>query len=100
MRAGLPAAWTRSARCRDRISLNSPMPIKGVSSMPKHNIKRKINQIIRNKNERIFLCVSIATCENILVPHDYVDFQKKKRDFIEKNFGVDVIETLAAKEKL
>lgn len=74
--------------------------VKGVSSMPKHNIKRKVNQIIRNKTDRIFLCVSIATCENILVSHDYVDFQNKKRNFIKKTFSVDVIEALAAKEKL
>lgn len=74
--------------------------VKSVSSMPDHSVRRKINQIIRNKNDRVFLRVSISTDEKILVSHDYVDFQKKKRVFIKKKFAVDIVESSSANQKL
>lgn len=73
--------------------------VKSVISMPPYSIKKKINQIIRNKVDRCFLCVAICSDEGVFVSHDFVDFQAKKRGHIKKNFGVDVIEASVARNK-
>ena len=74
--------------------------VKSVSTMPQYEIKRKINRIIRNKTDRIFLCVAICSDDQVLVTHDYVDFQSQKRNHIYDNFDVDVIEAVDAIDRL
>lgn len=82
------------------VALLSSGRVKSVSSMPEHRIKRQVNQIVRNKTDRYFLCVAISSDERVLVSHDYVDFQSRKRVHINRKFGVDVVEAAHAGNRL
>jgi predicted nucleic acid-binding protein len=52
----------------------------------------KINQLLRNRVDRVFLSVAFNSTEKILVSHDYKDFQIPKRRDIASSLGVNVTE--------
>ena len=54
--------------------------------------RRAVNQRVRNRRDRTFLLVAIASDAMLLVSHDFVDFQVPKRTEIRKTFGVDIME--------
>lgn len=81
-------------------ALASAKRILEINELPSYSVKRKVNQMIRNKVDRIFLCVSIKSQEKILVSHDYNDFQQPKRVNIRRKFGVRVIEAGPCKDLL
>ena len=68
-----------------------------IKEFPSYSVKRKVNQMIRNKVDRIFLCVAIKSEEKVLVSHDFIDFQQPKRAEIRQKFGVRVVEAGACK---
>jgi len=53
---------------------------------------RQINQLLRNRFDRIFLSVAFNSTERILVSHDFQDFQLPKRQTIRQTLNVRVIE--------
>jgi len=62
--------------------------------------KRALNQIIRNKSDRIFILTAMASASSVLTSHDYVDFQAAKRNTIRDRFGVEVVEANEAVQRL
>lgn len=66
--------------------------IKQLTKRAPERIVSKINQLIRNKTDRVFLNVAYNSDEKTLVSHDYKDFQKTKRRFIATNLQIQVIE--------
>lgn len=62
-----------------------------VSNKPPNNIKNFIEQIIRNKKDRMFLRVAYNSAEQILVSHDFTDYQIKKRKTIRRELNVSVV---------
>ena len=65
-----------------------------------YRIKRKITQLIANTRDRTFLCVAIESDDNLLVSHDFQDFQTPRRIHISREFGVDVVEAGEAQDRL
>lgn len=63
---------------------------------PTHREYRKINQMIRNKRDRVFLGVACNSYEKVLVSEDTVDFQPAKRTSIKKDLDVRVLFTQEA----
>lgn len=63
-----------------------------VSKKVPQNVKKFIEQKIRNKKDRHFLKVAYNSTEKDLVSHDFTDYQIKKRKVIKKFTGV-IIET-------
>ncbi len=53
---------------------------------------RQINQLIRNRVDRVFLSVAFNSTDRVLVSHDLEDFQLPKRDTIRRTLGVRVVE--------
>ena len=53
--------------------------------------KNYIEQIIRNKKDRMFLRVAYNTTEKTLVSHDFTDYQKTKRKNIKKDLSVIIV---------
>jgi len=66
--------------------------IKQLTKRAPERIVRKINQIIRNKIDRVFLNVAYNSDEKTLVSHDYTDFRITKRQFILTELQIKVIE--------
>ena len=62
-----------------------------VSNKPPNNIKNYIEQIIRNKKDRMFLRVAYNSNEKVLVSHDFTDYQIKKRRTIRRELEVSVV---------
>ena len=54
--------------------------------------KNYIEQLIRNKKDRMFLRVTFNSSEKVLVSHDYTDYQIKKRKKILKDIEIDIVE--------
>lgn len=65
--------------------------IKQLTKRAPERIVRKINQIIRNKIDRVFLNVAYNSDEKTLVSHDYIDFQITKRKSILTDLQIQVI---------
>ena len=62
-----------------------------VSNIIPNSNKNYIEQIIKNKKDRMFLRVAFNSNEKTLVSHDYTDYQIKKRSVIKKNLGIEVL---------
>ena len=74
--------------------------IKVLSPKPGAAVAKRIRQLIRNTTDRVFLAVSYASNEKLLVSHDYVDFQETKRETLRREFGVAVIEACVCNPRL
>lgn len=53
---------------------------------------QKINQLIAKRTDLLFVCVAYNSAEKLLISHDFVDFQLKKRKLIGKELGVAIVE--------
>ncbi|RAJ92244.1 hypothetical protein LX87_05212 [Larkinella arboricola] len=53
--------------------------------------KRYIEQLIKNKKDRMFLRVAFNSGEKTLASHDYTDYQEAKRKTIRNDLGVNVV---------
>jgi predicted nucleic acid-binding protein len=62
-----------------------------VSKRIPNNDKNYIEQIIRNKKDRIFLRVAYNTTEKTLASHDFTDYQKRKRKRIKKDLSIRIV---------
>ena len=62
-----------------------------VSNVVPNSDKNYIEQIIRNKKDRMFLRITFNSNEKILISHDYTDYQVKKRGVIKKNLKINVL---------
>lgn len=67
-----------------------------VSNKVPNATKNYIEQLIRNKKDRMFLRVSLNSTEQTLVSHDYTDYQKKKRKTILKDININIIDAEVA----
>ena len=65
---------------------------KFVSNKVPNATKNRIEQLIRNKKDRMFLRVSLNSDERKLISHDYTDYQKNKRKTIKQEMNIDVID--------
>lgn len=72
--------------------LAAQLRIKEVPRRAPQSVARRINQLIRNKTDRIFLGVAFNSQEGVLVSHDYTDFQSQKRTTIRTELKVRVLE--------
>jgi hypothetical protein len=63
-----------------------------VSNKVPNRIKNYIEQLIRNKKDRIFLRVTVNSIEKVLVSHDFTDYQKLKRKRIKRDIDVNIVE--------
>jgi len=46
--------------------------------------------LIRDKTDRMFLCVTLESDSKLFISNDFEDFQAGKRTDIKSEFGVDV----------
>lgn len=74
------------------VQLSSQDRIKQLKKRAPNPISRQINQILRNKTDRIFLNVAYNSDEKVFVSHDYKDFQPPKRCKIYSTLNIRVIE--------
>ena len=74
------------------VQLAHQQRIKQLTKKAPKRIVRKINQLIINKIDRVFLKVAYNSDEKTLVSHDYTDFQITKRQFILTDLQIQVIE--------
>ena len=74
------------------VQLASSGKIKQLQKRSKQNISRKINQLVANKVDRIFLNVAYNSEDKYLVSHDYRDFQIRKRKTIKKDLTISIVE--------
>lgn len=65
---------------------------KFVSNKVPNTTKNRIEQLIRNKKDRMFLRISLNSDEKKLVSHDYTDYQKNKRKTIKHEMDVAIID--------
>lgn len=65
---------------------------KFVSNRVPNATKKRIEQLIRNKKDRMFLRISLNSEEKKLVSHDYTDYQKSKRKTVKREMGVEIID--------
>jgi predicted nucleic acid-binding protein len=65
--------------------------IKFVDLKLRPEVRRRVNQLIRNQRDRTFLIVAIKSSEKILVTHDFNDFQVPKRKTINNDLNVVVL---------
>jgi hypothetical protein len=62
-----------------------------VSNVIPNQTKNYIEQIIRNKKDRMFLRVAFNSIEKTLASHDFTDYQTRKRKTIRKQLGVNIV---------
>lgn len=62
-----------------------------VSNKIPNNSKNYIEQLIRNKKDRIFLRVAYNSVDKILASHDFTDYQKKKRKKIKRDLLIGIV---------
>lgn len=62
--------------------------------------KNYIEQIVRNKKDRMFLRVTYNSDEKVLVSHDYTDYQKGKRKTIKKKLNIIILDAVDVHEVL
>lgn len=62
-----------------------------VSNKLPNNIKNFIEQIIRNKKDRMFLRVAYNSADKTLVSHDFTDYQVRKRKTIRRELNVSIV---------
>jgi hypothetical protein len=65
---------------------------KFVSNRVPNATKNHIEQIIRNKKDRMFLRVALNSEEKKLISHDYTDYQKAKRKTIKTKLKVEILD--------
>ena len=65
-----------------------------------NNTKNYIEQLIRNKKDRMFLRVAYNSNEKTLVSHDFKDYQIRKRKKIKKDIHVSIVEAEDIKDEL
>lgn len=68
--------------------------IKQLKRRASNLIHNKINQLIRNRTDRVFLNVAYNSIDRILVSHDFKDFQVLKRQKIKSELSIHVLEAL------
>ncbi len=73
---------------------------KFVSNKVPNATKNRIEQLIRNKKDRMFLRISLNSGEKKLVSHDYTDYQKNKRKTIKREMDVAIIDASEVIEDL
>lgn len=73
------------------VHLATNLRISFVSNVIPNQQKNYIEQIIRNKKDRMFLRVALNSDEKTLASHDYTDYQKKKRKTIKSQLGVYIV---------
>lgn len=61
-----------------------------VSNRVPQNTRRAIEQMIRNKKDRMFLRVAINCSDRLMASHDFTDYQVNKRKTIRKRFDVAI----------
>lgn len=74
------------------VRLVQELRVKQVKRRPRRSDCKKIDQMIRNKRDRTFVGVACNSTERVLVSHDFVDFQARKRKAIKKALSVSIIE--------
>ena len=75
------------------VKLASDKRIKELTSSTERKITKKVNQLLRNKSDKIFLKVAHNSNNKVLVSHDYQDFSKTKRKTIKKDLDISIIES-------
>ncbi len=75
--------------------LASNSRIKHLPRLAPRPVSRRINQLLRNRRDRVFLNVAYNSIDMILVSHDYIDFQQNKRDTIQDELEVSVVDASA-----
>ncbi len=65
---------------------------KFVSNSVPNATKNRIEQLIRNKKDRMFLRISLNSEEKKLISHDYTDYQKNKRKTIRREMNIDILD--------
>lgn len=73
------------------VHLALSLRINFVSNVIPHQTKNYIEQIIRNKKDRMFLRVAYNSIEKTLVSHDFTDYQVRKRKTIRKELNLYVL---------
>jgi predicted nucleic acid-binding protein len=63
-----------------------------VSSKIPNSTKSYIEQIIRNKKDRMFLRVTLNSQEKTLISHDYEDYQESKRVRFRREIEISIVE--------
>lgn len=58
------------------------------SQYTKH--KSKVKRYVRNKTDRIFLCVTLVSNSGVLISNDFNDFQTSKRKFLKQILKVKI----------
>lgn len=53
--------------------------------------KRKARQYLRNKTDRIFLCVTLESNRRLMISNDFIDFQISKRKRLKKDLEVIIL---------
>lgn len=71
--------------------LASNLRIDFVSNRIPNAIKNYIEQIIRNKKDRMFLRVAYNSNDKTLASHDFTDYQKRKRVDINRRLEVVIV---------
>jgi hypothetical protein len=65
-----------------------PLPMRAGDA----GVRRKVNQLIRNRTDRCFLGVAHNSASRVLVSHDFTDFPVPKRTTIRADLDVSVLE--------
>lgn len=60
-------------------------------------VKKSIEQSVRNKRDRTFICVAHNSSGKTLCSHDYTDLQPKKRKYLKEKTGVQVLTAAEAR---
>lgn len=74
--------------------------VKYVSKKVPYQTARKINQLVNDKTDRIFVRVAINTSDSRLVSHDTAAFPLKRRKLLLDDTGVSVHNAIEAAELL
>jgi len=64
--------------------------IKSISKKEIAKYKQKACQCVRDKTDRIFLCVAAASDSKTLISNDFEDFQVRKRTDIKRKWNVEI----------
>ncbi len=72
-------------------SLASSNRIKEASDKVAPAVRKKVNQFIRKKSDRTYLCVAINSDDQKFVSHDFTDFQEAKRTNIARTLAIHVL---------
>ena len=65
--------------------------VRFVSRATPPGVKKNLEQTVRKKRDRTFLAVAYNSESRVLCSHDYEDMQSRKRKFLEKKTGIEVL---------